>query len=183
MRIFLITSTVLILSLWLLISLFCLGIIDIPFIALKRPETMSGLGDSMGLLNGLFSAITVILALVAIVYQSKELKDATEAQNQQAQALSEQLGYQQKITQIQVEQASALTQQLEQQQISNKIVALATRQNFIISEASRLSDVIDSLYGKFEKEELFNNCVNKRKSLMDEAKEIDEEMKQLLDKV
>ena len=124
----------------------------------------------MGLLNGLFSSITVVLALIAIIYQNKELRDSTKAQDEQAIALNKQLLQQQKYSEI----------QLEKQQISNKIIALAARQKFIISEANRLSETIIELHDSFEQKELFNNCVYKKSRLREEANKIDEDMKFLL---
>ena len=124
----------------------------------------------MGLLNGLFSSITVVLALIAIIYQNKELRDSTKAQDEQALALNKQLLQQQKYSEI----------QLEKQQISNKIIALAARQKFIISEANRLSETIIELHDSFEQKELFNNCVYKKSRLREEANKIDEDMKFLL---
>ena len=70
--------------------------------------------------------------------------------------------------------------QLEKQQISNKIIALAARQKFIISEANRLSETIIELHDSFEQKELFNNCVYKKSRLREEANKIDEDMKFLL---
>ena len=124
----------------------------------------------MGLLNGLFSSITVVLALIAIIYQNKELRDSTKAQDEQALTLNKQLLQQQKYSEI----------QLEKQQISNKIIALAARQKFIISEANRLSETIIELHDSFEQKELFNNCVYKKSRLREEANKIDEDMKFLL---
>jgi len=124
----------------------------------------------MGLLNGLFSSITVVLALIAIIYQNKELRDSIKAQDEKALALNKQLLQQQKYSEI----------QLEKQQISNKIIALAARQKFIISEANRLSETIIELHGSFEQKELFNNCVYKKSRLREEANKIDEDMKFLL---
>lgn len=177
MRFFIIISTLLFLSLWILSSLYYIGVIEIPFLTLKLPNSTAELGDSMGLLNGLFSSITVVLALIAIIYQNKELRDSTKAQdeqaialNEQALALNKQLLQQQKYSEI----------QLEKQQISNKIIALAARQKFIISEANRLSKTIIELHGSFEQKELFNNCVYKKSRLREEANKIDEDMKFLL---
>lgn len=170
MRFFIIISTLLFLSLWILSSLYYIGVIEIPFLTLKLPNSTAELGDSMGLLNGLFSSITVVLALIAIIYQNKELRDSTKAQDEQALALNKQLLQQQKYSEI----------QLEKQQISNKIIALAARQKFIISEANRLSETIIELHGSFEQKELFNNCVYKKSRLREEANKIDEDMKFLL---
>lgn len=170
MRFFIIISTLLFLSLWILSSLYYIGVIEIPFLTLKLPNSTAELGDSMGLLNGLFSSITVVLALIAIIYQNKELRDSTKAQDEQALALNKQLLQQQKYSEI----------QLEKQQISNKIIALAARQKFIISEANRLSETIIELHDSFEQKELFNNCVYKKSRLREEANKIDEDMKFLL---
>lgn len=170
MRFFIIISTLLFLSLWILSSLYYIGVIEIPFLTLKLPNSTAELGDSMGLLNGLFSSITVVLALIAIIYQNKELRDSTKAQDEQAIALNKQLLQQQKYSEI----------QLEKQQISNKIIALAARQKFIISEANRLSETIIELHDSFEQKELFNNCVYKKSRLREEANKIDEDMKFLL---
>lgn len=170
MRFFIIISTLLFLSLWILSSLYYIGVIEIPFLTLKLPNSTAELGDSMGLLNGLFSSITVVLALIAIIYQNKELRDSTKAQDEQALTLNKQLLQQQKYSEI----------QLEKQQISNKIIALAARQKFIISEANRLSETIIELHDSFEQKELFNNCVYKKSRLREEANKIDEDMKFLL---
>lgn len=167
-------------GLWIVSVAHLTGYMDVAFIGLDLPASTAELGDSMGMLNGLFSSLAVILALVTVLFQSKELRDSTRAQNEQARALGEQLLHQRQMAMSQLKQSSAIASQLEQQQISNRIVGLASRQKFLLSEMSRMDMILKDIYGDRTKEELFNNCNAKKKKYQKEAQEIDVQIKSIL---
>lgn len=125
----------------------------------KLPSSTAEFGDSLGVLNSLFSSLAVILALAAVIMQGKELKESTAVQNHQTKALIE---------------------QLSQQTTSNRINTLSIRLQYLMSETERLQLIMAKIAGDFDKEELFNNCNRKKKRLQSEAEEIDSEMKSLL---
>lgn len=147
------------------------------FSSLEYPNSTSDLGESLGLLNGLLSSIAIVLALLAVLIQSKELKDSTRAQNEQAESLKKQLEQQQSITEAQLKQAEAIAKQLEQQQISNRIVGLSARQRYLLSEMSRMDSIISS---ESAGEALIDNCKKKKSRLQGEAQGIDKEIEDVL---
>lgn len=118
--------------LWLLsIALFS-GLIPanwlpIEISRLTLPSSVDGLGDAMATLDGLFSAIAIVLGLVAILFQGRELKASTDAQAQQA---------------------DALIKQIAQQQTSNQLGAYTARLQFLTSEMDYLETKIASMLEK-----------------------------------
>ena len=172
--------SIIVIFLWGYFLLMVTQYIPINIFTLALPKSTAELGDSMGILNGLFSSFAIILALITVLFQSKELRDSTVAQTEQAYALNQQLEHQQKMLSIQLQQSTAIVQQLEQQQISNKIVGLTARQRYLLSEVSRMDGILKDIYGNMEKEELFNNCNAKKKQHQLELSEIDSTIKKLL---
>lgn len=177
MRTIVIFSAILFVGLWIASVYVLLGAEWSNFFDLEYPASTSDLGESLGVLNGLLSSIAIVLALLAVLIQSKELKDSTKAQNQQAEALKKQLEQQQSITEAQLKQAEAIAQQLEQQQISNRIVGLSARQKFLLSEMSRMDSIISS---ESASETLIDNCKKKKSRLQNEAQDIDKEIEDVL---
>lgn len=145
------------LGVWLAFNLYLLGYISIDGFEsnLTLPKNTAELGDSLGVLNGLLSAIAVIFALIAILLQGKELKESTKAQNLQAKAL---------------------TDQLKQQAISHRLNVLAIRLQYLRSEIDRMQQIIKSVDGDKDQAKLFNNCVLKKKRYLDESEKINREM-------
>lgn len=56
---------------------------------LELPNSFAGVGEAMTTLDGLFSSIAIVLGLIAILFQEKELKASTDAQALQAKALTQ----------------------------------------------------------------------------------------------
>lgn len=177
MRSIVILSAILFVGLWTGSVYVLLGGEWANFSSLEYPSSTSDLGESLGLLNGLLSSIAIVLALLAVLIQSKELKDSTRAQNEQAESLKKQLEQQQSITKAQLKQAELITKQLEQQQISNRIVGLSARQRYLLSEMSRMDSIISS---ESASETLIDNCKKKKSRLQGEAKGIDKEIEDVL---
>ena len=179
MRKFALVSGFCFVALWILSICILSDFQWVNLLSLAKPKSTAELGDSLGLLNGLLSSIAIVLALLAVLIQSKELKDSTKAQNEQADSLKKQLDQQQAITGAQLKQAEAIAKQLEQQQISNRIVGLAARQRFLLSEMARMDLIIASNSGK---DDLIGNSKKKKARLQKEAEQIDVEIAQILDK-
>jgi hypothetical protein len=151
-------------GLWLLITIYLIGYLDVDWIPsiikkLGLPASTAELGDSLGLLNGLLSGLTVIFALIAVLIQGKELRNTSKAQQLQA---------------------TVLIEQLKQQEVSNHLNVLSVRLQFLLSEISRMDLILNNINGQMEKGELFNNCSAKKKRHIEEAEFIDNQMKSLL---
>jgi len=146
---------------WFLFTLYLMGYFPIEgFLGkLKLPTDTSQLGDSLGIINGLFSAVAVIFALIAILLQGKELKESTKAQNMQA---------------------LALTDQLKQQDLSNKLNVLSVRLQYLRSEIDRMQVIINSVEGNTEQSDLFNNCVAKKNRYLKDSEKINLQMEKLM---
>ena len=139
---------------------------------LTLPTSTTQLGDSLAVLDGLFTSIAIVLGLVAILLQGRELKESTKAQTEQAHSLSIQIG---------------------QQEASNRLGAFGARLQFLLTEADRLDTQVDSLIQQVETEsdtdkktELWNiikNSRNKQSEHRNQAKEIDGKIQQLLEVV
>lgn len=93
-------------------------------IKMSRPSSFESLGDAMATLDGLLSAIAIVLGMIAILFQGRELKASTDAQALQADALSKQLA---------------------QQQASNRLGAYTARLQFLNSEITYLEAKITSM--------------------------------------
>ena len=169
-----------IIGLWGGLGYFLLGQVDIPGIHLALPVTTTDFSESTGFLNGLFSSFAVVLALVAVLLQGRELKESTAAQNEQAAALKEQLLLQQKITIAQLERSEALANQLEIQQTANKIMLLQTKHNYHVSEMARMDSIIENIKCTKREDNLFQNCVDKKATHKAEIENIQEKIDVLM---
>lgn len=136
---------------------------------LTLPNTTTELGDSLAVLDGLFTSIAIVLGLVAILLQGRELKESTKAQTEQAHSLSI---------------------QINQQDASNRLGAFGARLQFLLTEADRLDAQVVNLLAQVESEansekktELWNIIKNSRKLQGEhrkQAKDIDGKIQQLL---
>ncbi len=169
-----------IMGFWLAISYFLLGHIEIPGVQLALPKTTSDFSGSAGILNGLFSSFAVVLALVAVLLQGRELKESTAAQNEQALALKEQLLQQQKMTSAQLDRSEALANQLKIQQNSNKIMLLQTKLHYHISEMDRMDSIIENIKGTKRGDNLFQNCVDKKTRHKEQKEELQKQLDSLM---
>ena len=165
------------LALWLLLGAYLTGYIDLSHIlpegvlALELPKNTMDLGDSLAILDGLFSSFAVVLGLVAIIFQGKELSESTKSQAEQARALSIQMY-------LQTE--------------ANKLSAYTARLQFLLQETDRLGLDINRLFDEIneldgdrrkEKENILNNTLNLRARYREEAKKIDRNIAGLLNKL
>ena len=170
MRRVILLSVLIAVSIWLIWFLYLTGILSPSWLPaslarLGRPGTTSELGDSLSLLEGLFSSVAVVLALVAVLFQSKELKESTKAQNEQAQALAKQLDRH--------DEALALN-------------ALTARVQFLTSEISWYETLIDRLREekaeaedsdtKDDKHRKILMCTVKVKALREQRERVGEEL-------
>ena len=134
------------LAIWIAFGGFLVGLFDAPWVAerilvLKLPKSMAELGDSYGILGALFSSVALILALAAMLAQSRHHID------------------------------------------SNIIGGFSARQQFLLTECTRLEMDIKNLKASGEfKEDLFNNMVSKKSRYLEEACQIDKKLKALLNK-
>jgi len=165
------------LLLWLGLVAFLTGYIPtehIPenFRHLTLPKSTTDLGDSLAILDGIFTSIAIILGLIAILLQGKELKESTKAQTEQAHSLSI---------------------QIDQQNASNILGAYGARLQFLLTEVERLEGQIDKLVNetseekdqekKSEKWEIIKNSRSMQINYRKQAKEIDEKIKGLLSSI
>ena len=179
MKILIILISLTLFTSWLLLSYFLLGHMDASWLQVKLPESTAELGDSLGILNGLFSALAVVLALVAVLLQGRELRASTKAQNEQAEALKAQLIHQEKINEEQLRRSQTMIEQLRQQQIATQVITLQAQQNYHATEIARMEAVLEKLEGNHEKAELFNNSLNKKKQHITEQSNIIKKIKEL----
>lgn len=101
------------------------------FSQLDLPTSFAHLGEAMTTLDGLFSSIAIVLGLIAILFQGKELKASTDAQ-----AL----------------QAEALTKQISQQEASNLLGAYSARLNYLSSEVVYIEKIIPDMVERADKQ-------------------------------
>lgn len=150
----------LLLGLWCCYFLIALGVL--PHLGLldglKPVSSVAELGDALGVINGFLSAITVVLALVAILIQGKELQESTVAQTKQAQALTEQMQNQQATLMLQV---------------------LSTRQDYLLSEEKRMQEIMNRIEGQFDKKSLWENTKNKKQRILSELNTIEKKLSAL----
>ncbi|AFT67371.1 hypothetical protein Q91_1334 [Cycloclasticus sp. P1] len=162
---------------WFVYILYLTGYIpeeQIPdkFTQLELPKTTAELGDSLALIDSLFASVALVLGLVAILIQGKELKASTKAQTSQAKTLE---------------------LQIKQQQDSNLLGAYSVRQTFLLSDCERLNNQIESLVSQELKEtntekkselwKLIKNSRNKERKQREESKKIDANIENLLNKI
>jgi hypothetical protein len=148
---------------WALLSYVLLGGIDASWLKLSLPKSTSEFGDSIGILNGLFSALAVVLALIAVLLQGKELKESTKAQNEQTDALKTQLGHQERLNNEQLKRSQTMMEQLEQQQMATRALILQAKQQYHSSEIARMDAILDKIDGNHDKSDLFESCRLKKK--------------------
>lgn len=91
---------------------------------IELPTSTAALGDSMAVLDGLLSSVAIMLGLVAVLLQGRELRASNEAQR---------------------EQAENLARQLKMQKRSNDINAYATAMQALQWDAERLEKVVGRL--------------------------------------
>jgi len=121
-------------GLWLGLMAFLTGSMPMTWLpagfgGLELPKTTDALGNSLTILDGLFTSIAIVLGLVAILFQGKELKASTDAQTLQAVALSK---------------------QIEQQEASNQLGAYSARLQFLSSEIEHMENRIPEMVNKAE---------------------------------
>ena len=163
------------LGLWLFSIAYLTGYIPTNFLPqnfsnLALPTTTSQLGDSLSILDGIFTSIAILLGLVAILLQGKELKESTRAQTLQAKSLEK---------------------QIIQQKESNQLGAYTVRLTYLVAEADRLENQITSLL-KITKDKnkdskaiseawkIIKNSRNLQLKGVEEIKDIDNKIKVLL---
>lgn len=179
MRLFVFILSLGVFGAWILLSYVLLGGIDAPWLKLTLPKSTSEFGDSVGILNGLFSALAVVLALVAVLLQGKELKESTKAQNEQADALKAQLEYQERINSEQLKRSQTMMEQLQQQQIATRAVVLQAQQQYHSAEVARMDLVLEKIEGEHDKSELFSRCLQKKKDHLERLKEIQKQFDEI----
>lgn len=84
---------------------------------LAATNSFEGIGNAMATLDGLFSSIAILLGLIAILLQGKELNASTQAQTEQSEALS---------------------RQILQQEASNRLGAYSARLQFLSAEIEHM---------------------------------------------
>lgn len=172
MRIFIAMITVMIMACWVGLFAILLGWIELEWLVLRLPGSMAEFSDATGVLNGLFSSFAVLLALVAVLLQGRELKEATMAQYEQAASLNAQLECQQSVT-------DAIIEQLKEQQKSNAILLFQVRQQYHLAEVERMDGILDKIKNENRSDNLFQNCVDKKsrhKKQLDVIQRIMEEL-------
>lgn len=142
MKIIITVISLLFIGLWFALCAVLLGFVTVEPVSLGLPKSAAELGDAFGILNGLFSSLAVVLALVAVFLRGRELRASTKAQEEQARSLQTQLEHQRDIMRIQL-------LQVEAQYRSTEII--------------RMDSIIENVSGKPEKKELFDNAVNKKR--------------------
>ncbi len=177
MKFFLYSLFLFFILIWLGVTLYLLGYIPLDFIPdniskLKLPNSTGELGDSLALIDSLFASVALVLGLVAILIQGKELKESTNAQ---------------------ISQAEALILQIKQQKDSNLLGAYSARQNFLLMDSERLEKIIEKQLlikdvetdpkKKTEAWDLIKNSSAKQATQRKEACEIDTKIKLLLKQI
>lgn len=165
-------------GLWLGLMAFLTGSMPMTwlptgFSSLELPKTTDALGNSLTILDGLFTSVAIVLGLVAILFQGKELKASTDAQTLQAEALS---------------------LQIKQQEASNKLGAYSARLQFLSSEIEHMENRVPDMVNKAEflkqsnkqddtskQWELIKNTRTKIERFRKQANEIDTHIQSLLE--
>ncbi len=132
MRTTIFISIIISIGIWVAAVLIFYGILPLPVgweIGLSFPETTSEAGDSLVAVEGIFSSVAVVLALIAVLLQGRELKASTFAQR---------------------EQAAALQVQSSQQIDAIKMQAHSVRLQFLLSEVERLGNIADKTRNEIE---------------------------------
>lgn len=165
-------------ALWLAAIAMFSGIIPTDWLpdslaTLKVSNSFEGIGNAMATLDGLFSSIAILLGLVAILLQGRELKASTQAQTEQSEALS---------------------LQISQQEASNKLGAYSTRLQFLSAEIEHLEHRVPTMLKKAENHKskgesdkaketwkLISNTRQKIERYRKDAEKIDEKIQAILD--
>ena len=101
LNLLIIFSLIFLLSFWIISFLFFSGIIPNNFIpSYTLPRNTSELGDSFNILQSFFSTISVALALIAVLFQGKEIRESSEAEREKTSALLNQFENQKILTLI-----------------------------------------------------------------------------------
>ena len=137
---------IVLLAIWLSFTYFMISpeIRDlIPlFSRLTPPSSWDELGNAVGFLNGLFNSIAILLGLIAIYKQGRQIDHS-----------------------------------IRQQQVSNHLTAKIALQQFLLREADRLEENIQSMKERKEyNPNLFANMVAKKSRLLKEAQKISDEL-------
>ncbi len=162
---------------WLTLIAFLTGLLSLNWLPtsihqLGLPTTTEALGNSLTILDGLFTSIAIVLGLIAILFQGKELKASTEAQTLQAKALSE---------------------QIKQQEASNHLGAYSARLQYLSAEIEHMENKISKMVLQAdtfkqnnqpkkadEQWQLITNTRSKIERFRNQATHIDQQIKELL---
>ncbi len=177
MKLFVTLVFIVFVALWLMAITLFAGIIPTDWLPgalakLSVSNSFEGVGNAMATLDGLFSSIAILLGLIAILLQGRELKASTQAQTEQSEALS---------------------QQLLQQVTSNKLGAYSARLQFLSAEIehmeSRIPGMLEKAADYKQKQdqeqadkmwELIRNTRRKIERYRTESTQIDEKIRSLL---
>lgn len=90
---------------WLIMLAFMVGVLQSEWLApylkhIKFPTSTAELGDSLNIFVGLISTFTVLVAVYAVILQSRSLKLSIASQREQEQALLQQMRRQEIMLQI-----------------------------------------------------------------------------------
>ena len=90
---------------WLIMLAFMVSVLQSEWLApylkhIKFPTSTAELGDSLNIFVGLISTFTVLVAVYAVILQSRSLKLSIAAQREQEQALLQQMRRQEVMLQI-----------------------------------------------------------------------------------
>ncbi|MEE2730758.1 MAG: hypothetical protein VYA55_08035 [Pseudomonadota bacterium] len=90
---------------WVVMLAFLVGALKSDWLApylkhIKFPTSAAELGDSLNIFVGLISTFTVLVAVYAVILQSRSLKHTVAAQREQEQALLQQMQRQEIMLQI-----------------------------------------------------------------------------------
>src|SRR5690625_3955606 len=124
MRIRIISALLFFLLAWAASIMLLSGILEASWLpdaiaGMRLPASFAELGESMGLLDSLFASVAIVLGLVAILFQGREIKASADAQALQAAILSE---------------------QISNQEYSNRLLAYSTRLQFLTSQIEYLEE-------------------------------------------
>ena len=181
----------LLLSLWVVTLIYLSGAIPkiyLPAVVAKfdLPRTTSDLGQSFSTVESLLSTLSVTLALVAVIFQGKSIKDSTDAQKQQAEELVKQLRTQER-------QAEAMIKQFEAQRDLTIISAHSTTLQYLASSLEWNEIIIGRLKEersvaknedtRQKKNEVIESMSRSSQRIRDRMKNTDSEMSSLLNKI
>ena len=134
--------------LWAILALYLTGYISSEILPnnlekLTPPTTTTELGDSLSILDGVFASIAIVLGLIAILYQGKELKIQGEELKNSAIAQKEQV--EAMVTQTE-QQKTTNALQSYQQEMSNKLAGYTARLQHAQFQEDSLNKKIEWMY-------------------------------------